>query len=474
MGGCPTTTGSRYADVGIARRYARASVLAALAALATLSIIIAPGGAVAAHPRTVLDRVIATSAGSDHSLALRADGTVVAWGNNTRGQLGDGTTTASGLPVRVCAVGQSAPCTQFLGGVKAITASRWNNTALLGDGTVVAWGYNSGGQLGNGTNTASAIPVRVCAVGQSAPCTQFLGGVKAIAASGGHTLALLTDNTVVGWGESQLGELGGGTISPQNIPIRVCAVGQTAPCTQHLSDVSAIEAGGGFSVALLGNGTVATWGASYYGQLGNGRITLPRQVVPTSVPVQVCAVGQTMPCTHLLSNVSAISAGGSHSMALLDDGTVVAWGANAWGQIGNGATTTSAIPEYVCAVGQTAPCTQPLSNVQRVEAGGHHSTALLRDNKLLSWGGNYSGQLGDGTTTASGLPVRVCAVGQSAPCTRWLTNARVVDAGGQHNTALLRDGTVATWGANTAGMLGHGNPADPFSSTPVRVLPPIP
>lgn len=177
--------------------------------------------------------------------------TTLAWGDNGSGQLGDGTTINRSTPVSVCAPGRTAPCTRFLTDVVDIAAGTSHSLALRKDGTVLAWGNNGGGQLGDGTSANRTTPVRVCAPGQTAPCTRFLTHVHTIAAGRTHSLALGKDGTAFAWGENGFGELGDGTTTNRSTPVRVCAPGQTAPCTRFLTDVHTIDGGGQHSLALV-------------------------------------------------------------------------------------------------------------------------------------------------------------------------------------------------------------------------------
>lgn len=192
--------------------------------LSTSSLIIPP---VAGN---YLSGVKAIAGGESHSLALKEDGTVWAWGSNDRAQLGNGIIAKSNTPVRV----------SNLSGVKAVAGGDNHNLALEEDGTVWAWGYNVSGQLGNGTNTTkSNTPVQV----------SNLGGVKALAAGGLHSLALKTDGTVWAWGDNEFGQLGIGTYSPgTNTPVEV----------SNLGNASAIAAGGQGSLAKVSNPPVLT------------------------------------------------------------------------------------------------------------------------------------------------------------------------------------------------------------------------
>jgi len=415
-----------------------------------------------------LGSVTAVAAGTLHSIALRSDGTVVAWGAlNSWGQLGNGSTRPSLTPTPVCAVGQRSPCTEFLTGVIAIAAGTFHNLALLRDRTVVAWGYNAYGQLGDRSNGDGYSPVRVCAVQVwGPPCDGLLSGVRTLSAGGAHSLAQLTDGTVVAWGYNSSGQLGDGTTVDRVTPVRVCAVGQVAPCTRFLTGVRSIDAVLSHSLAAVDNAQAIAWGANYFGQLGDGT------TVNRLTPVPVCAVGQVAPCTRFLYAVKALAAEGSNSMALLGDGSAVTWGDNYSGQLGDGTRERRLTPVRVCAVGQVAPCTRFLYGIRHIAGGDSHGIAQLSSGGVVAWGYNEVGQLGDGTSTNRLTPVRVCAVGQVAPCTKYLSLIRAVSASYQHNLALQPDYTVAAWGWNEFGQLGNG--ASGRELIPVQVLAPRP
>ena len=179
--------------------------------------------------------------------------------------------------------------------VTAVAAGDEYSLALLSDGTVMAWGDDEHGQLGDGKTANSDVPVAVKGV----------TGATAVSAGGEHSLALLGNGTVIAWGDDDYGQLGDSAVTNEeeafsDAPVAVLGV----------SSVKAVAAGGEHSLALLGDGTVMAWGEDEYGQLGDGGIALYEE---TPVPVSG------------LSGVAAISAGGEHSMALLDGGSVVAW-----------------------------------------------------------------------------------------------------------------------------------------------------
>jgi alpha-tubulin suppressor-like RCC1 family protein len=316
--------------------------------------------------------VEAVAAGGRHSLALLADGTVVSWGSNEFGQLGIGEANATNVPV---AVGG-------LSGVKAISAGADHSLALLANGTVMAWGDNESGQLGTGDTKESNVPVAVSG----------LKGVKAISAGSNYSLALLTNGTVMAWGGNEAGQLGTGNTKQSDVPVAV----------KSLTGVSAVSAGGDVSLALLAKGTVDSWGSNEHGQLGN---TTAEE--GSDVPVAV----------EGLTSATAVAAGAEHGLALLSGGTVMAWGADASGQVGNGAIAAS-VPTPVAVGG--------LAGVAGISAGGADSAALLASGSLMSWGNDAWGTLGDAATgSPSDVPVTVSG----------LTKAVAVSVGALHMLA---------------------------------------
>ena len=321
--------------------------------------------------------ITAVSAGSYYSLALAGDGTVYTWGRNNYGQLGNGTTDDSNIPVAVTTTG-----TPMAGKtITAISAGRFHSLALASDGTVYAWGFNEEGQLGNGTTDDSNIPVAVTTTGTS------MAGKTITAISGGysHSLALASNGTVYAWGYNDYGQLGNGTTTVSNKPVAVTTTG--TPIADKT--ITAISAGYSHSLALASDGTVYAWGNNGNGRLGNGTTTHSNKPVAiTDTPM----AGKT---------ITAISAGSSHSLALASDGTVYAWGYNGYGQLGNGATDDSNIPVAITTAGM------PMAGktITAISAGSSHSLALASDGTVYAWGFNEEGQLGNGTNVDSNLPV---------------------------------------------------------------------
>jgi alpha-tubulin suppressor-like RCC1 family protein len=346
------------------------------------------------------------AAGVLHSLALRSDGTVWAWGYNA-----GGSTPGTGICyIRPCV----ATPVQVTGltGMTAIAGGQHYSLALKSDGTVWAWGGNDDGELGNGSTTGSNTPVQVTG----------LTGMSAIAAGYNHSLALKSDGTVWAWGDNRQGELGNGSSNgPDNCLNGPCSL--TALEVSGLTGVTAVAGGGAHSMALKSDGTVWAWGSNYSGQLGDGTTSGP----------EICDDHGPCSTTPLrvsgLAGMTAIAAGGGHSLARKSDGTVWAWGGNNYGQLGIGSTTDSSTPVQVTG----------LTGMTAIAGGGSHSLALKSDGTVWAWGWNRNGQLGDGSTTNSSTPVQV----------RGLAGATAIAAGGFHSLALATpppDRTTTTVG----------------------------
>ncbi len=261
--------------------------------------VVGPGG------KGALEDVVTAAAGPYHTLAARKDGSVWAWGCNMDGRLGDGSTADRSAPVQV----------KGLTDIVAVAAGVKHSLALRRDGTVWAWGDNLCGQLGDATNTDKLTPVQV----------RDLTGVTAIAAGWFHSLALKSDGTVWTWGMNHLGQLGDGTEDDRNGSVQVRGLNGEG----QLGGVKEISSGGLHNLALRDDGTLCAWGWNYCDQLGNDTGSWLQ-----STPVRVKGVKGN----GVLKDVIAFDGGGSHSIAVLKNGTVLAWGGNGRGQNGQGWT----------------------------------------------------------------------------------------------------------------------------------------
>ncbi len=360
---------------------------------------------------------------------------LTAWGSNNRGQLGDNSPTQRNAPSFVEQSGALNGKT-----IVQVVCGGSHTLALTSEGKVYAWGYNFYGQLGINSTSDSYAPVAVNAdAGSSA---LFGKTVIAIGAGSIHSLAMCSDGTIVGWGDNSYGQLGDNTTTQRNTPVAV----NTASGTSALfgKTVTAVAAGGFHSLAVCSDGTVAAWGSNNYGQLGDNTS------MPHYAPV---AVNTTSGTSALFGKtVTAVAGGGSHSLALCSDGAVVAWGDNN-GQLGNNSGTWSFAP---VAVNTTSGTSALFSKaVTAISAGGKHSVALCSDGTVAAWGENFYGQLGDNTNTypnTRNVPTAVnTTTGISALYSK---TAIAIAAGSAHSLTLCSDGTLATWGDNSYGQLG--------------------
>ena len=231
---------------------------------------------------TQTDTSSVISAGATHSMAVKANGSLWAWGKNEFGQLGDGTATDKNTPVRI------------MGGVIAVSAGSSHTAAINIKGSLWAWGNNRFGRLGDGTTTNRHSPVKI------------MDDVSAVS-TWNHTIAIKTDGSLWAWGNNRFGQLGDGTATDRNTPVKI------------IDDVIAVSAGGDHTTAIKTDGSLWAWGKNDYGQLGDGTINkydgiFSRDDNNKYTPVKI------------MDDVIAVSAGGYHTTAIKTDGSLWAWG----------------------------------------------------------------------------------------------------------------------------------------------------
>jgi alpha-tubulin suppressor-like RCC1 family protein len=333
------------------------------------------------------------TAGDNHSLALKSDGSLLAWGNNGDAQLGDGTTVNRWIPVAVTGTRD----------IVAVSAGAFHSLALKSDGTLLAWGSNQYGQLGDGTTINRSLPIAV----------PQISNIVAIAAGSTHSLALKSDGSLLSWGSNGIGQLGDGTAINRLTPVLVL----------DANDIVAVAASGGYSLALKSDGTVLSWGSNSSGQLGDG--TTKYRSTPVRIPN--------------LSSIVAVAAGSAHALALRSNGALMSWGYNYYGQLGNGINSADFRQLTPSVVSNT-------NQIVAIAAGNFHSLALKTDGTLLAWGSNKVGQLGDATYINRSVPVAVVAA----------RNVVAIAARGGHGLFLKSDGTLISTGLNDFGQLGDG------------------
>lgn len=373
--------------------------------------------------------------GGSHVAAIKKNGTLWCWGSNFYGQLGDNTVTS-----------RSSPVETVTGGNNWIQVACGSNhtVGLKTDGTLWVWGYNQFGSLGDNTLTHRSSPVQTVAGGTN---------WKSIAAKRGNTTAAIkTDNTIWGWGFNSQGQLGDGTLSNRSSPVQILLSntgrqwarisaggglmlvgkdgtlwisglggnGQLGNNTttfaasvpvQPLSYVFAnnwnkISLGDYHSAGVKTNGTLWTWGRNTDGQLGDNTKT------HRSVPVQTIAYDMKW---------KDVACGYKHTAGLKNDGTLWCWGGNAFGQLGDNTTTSKSSPIQTVTFA---------SNWKQIDCGYYHTAAIKYDSTLWTWGDNEQGALGDNSRTHRSSPVQTTALGY---------NWKIVNCG-QYHTMAVKNG----------------------------------
>ena len=298
------------------------------------------------------------AASEGHVLARKVDGSLWAWGINRDYRLGDGSKTAHSRPTPV------AKGWKWLD----VDGGQYHSIGVRADGTLWGWGDNASGQLGDGTFEARPSPA------QAGADTDWIE----VDAGSFHNLALKKDGTLWTWGSNSLGILGDGTTTNQPRPIQV---GSNA-------EWKVISAGDFYSLAINSLGELWAWGQNLGGRLGDGTTTHRTQ--PTKIPGVWIGV----------------AAGGQHTLAIAEQGTLWAWGHNQDGQLGDGGTVDSLVPVKI------GDATGWVSVSAASEGGGRHSLALMQNGSMWAWGHNGSGELGDGTNDQRDAPT---PIGTAAP-----------------------------------------------------------
>ena len=474
-----------------------------LAVLGICLVALATGAIGSVSGSTSITGVIAIGAGSTHTCAVTAGGGLQCWGDDSSGQLGDGFSgddDNSTVPVEVVGLessvvavdgGETHTCAlttvggvkcwggSYLGdgsggnswvpvgvlgletGVSSISVMFWHACAVTMAGGVKCWGDNQAGQLGGdcGLSVCDS-PVDVAGLES---------GVAAVAAGRIHTCALTTAGGVKCWGWNSFGMLGDGTATDSPTPVDV--IDENG---DPLTGVAAIAAGFWHTCALSTTGSLKCWGMNISGQLGDGTSGTGNF---SSVAVDVQGLG---------SGVSAIAEGGFSSCALMAGGGIKCWGDNSEGQLG--AATTEMCPQVTSGSGPDVSCSSTPLDVQglaggseAISAGDVHTCAILPGTRVMCWGDNSVGQLGDGTLTSNPVPVEVRFDADEDGCTDGQELAAAPALGGLRDpesfwdfydtpdSVNVRDRivSVADIGRVAARFGTSGDPAiDPLSAPP--------
>lgn len=409
-------------------------------------------------------------------------GAAFSWGNNGTGELGLGNNTDSSVPRLITRLGRS---------VTAVSAGTDGSLALTGAGVVWSWGGNDQGQLGTGNQQDSTTPVAVKGPGG----TGRLSGIKAIVSANVASEALTRRGNVFTWGDNIWGQLGNGTLSgPDHCltspsqtpgPGNVCSklpVSVVSPSgTGKLGSIAAIAGSSDDDLALRSDGTVWTWGINVDGQLGTGTNSGPEECKPytnyaavgcSTKPVEVVGPGGD----GVLNHVVAVTGGADFDVALRSDGTVWAWGSDAFADLGQtspapgrcddpfdgGPIPCSTVPLQVSGPGGVGHLTRIVAISAEPSAYGLHVLALSSNGNVWAWGVNDYGQLGNGLSQEyDNLPNEV--VGPDGK--GFLRHVVGIAAGGGFSLARLANGSVWSWGENSDGQLGIDSTTGPSQCT---------
>jgi YVTN family beta-propeller protein len=332
-------------------------------------------------------------AGWHHTLAIKQDGRLWTWGYNSDGQLGDGTITDRPSPVPI------GTATDWV----SVSGGQYHSLALKSNGTLWAWGANVQGQLGNGTTNPTLSPIQI------GTATDW----ALISAGASHNLALKSNGTLWAWGDNSSWQLGDGTNTNRTVPKQIGTA----------TNWAFVSAGANHSLAIKTDGTLWSCGDNQYGQLGVG---------------STAVIFSTMTQVGTGSNWATVSAGFQFTLAVKTDGSLWGWGRNDFGQLGIGAGNPVVISPIQIGTN---------TNWARVAAGQHFSLATRTDGSLYSWGTNSFGELGNGTYTSSNTPGYI-----TTP-----SSVSSLSSGEGYSVVLQTNGTYWGWGRFLFGRLGNGS-----------------
>ncbi|MGE0357593.1 MAG: FG-GAP-like repeat-containing protein [Burkholderiales bacterium] len=346
----------------------------------------------------VLGGVLALSAGGFHNCVADQFGGIKCWGSNSNGQVGDGTTIDRSMATYPVSLGAD---------MVAVAAGTYHSCGVRRDGTTFCWGFNQAGQLGDGTQAQRLVPVEVGGIGQ---------GGAAVLAGDDHSCVLTRLDGLMCMGGNGLGQLGDGGFTNRPWPANVAG----------LAGVATIRAGFKHNCVVTRGGNLACWGDNAFGQVGDGTTTardVPKML--DGYNGAVLSLGSTHACTANLC-----------------------WGENGAGQFGNGTTTGSGIPSFQA----------QFANIADMAAGELSTCSLSKLGAVQCWGNNGFGQVGDSTNTSRLSPVTVSGLA---------SGVAGLASGSYHACAVTQSGGVKCWGSGSSGELGNGGTAG--SNVPVDV-----
>jgi uncharacterized repeat protein (TIGR02543 family) len=376
--------------------------------------------------------------GDSHSSAITSFGRTFMWGGNSSGQLGDGTTSYSTIPIDIT----DHFCLNSSVNIISVSLGYHHSAALSSDGRVFTWGYNIHGQLGDGTTTTKYKPTEIT--------NMFNLGeneiIVSISLAGSHSSALTSSGRMFTWGNNSFGGLGDGTTTSKSIPTEI-----TSRFNLGVDEsISSISLGHYYSSAITSTNRVFTWGWNNYGQLGDGTTT--SKTTPNEITSQFnLAVDES---------VESVSLGGYHMSAITSAGRILIWGRNDYQQLGDGTGVNKSTPIEI-----TSRFSLELNErIVSVSLGGYHSSAITSTSRMFTWGHNYYGQLGDGTTSLRNIPTEITTqfnldVGETI---------LHVSLYSYHSSLITSSRRIFMWGYNIAGQLGDGTTVNKLIPTEIK------
>ena len=377
------------------------------------------------------------SAGENHTCAIASDNRAYCWGSNKNGQLGNGSTADSNVPVAVNMSGALAGKT-----IKQMSVEFSTSCVVASDNRAYCWGSNKNGQLGNGSTADSRVPVAVNTSGVLVGKT-----IKEVTTGGFHTCALDTSSKMYCWGLNSSGRLGGGLTSIlSNVPVAVNMSGALAGKT-----IKQMSTGYSSTCAIASDNRAYCWGSGNNGQLGNGSTADSR--VPVAVNMSGALAGKT---------IKQILAGGDHGCVVASDDKMYCWGLNNNGELGNNSSVNSSVPVAVNTDGVLAGKT-----IRQMSAGFSSTCAVDSEYNMYCWGYNDNGQLGNNSTNNSRVPARVYVPKEN---TTIAANAMKLRAQYAKKTAATCQAVAAGWQDVTNGSALAYSAAGPNNGTAIAAM----